>query len=417
MSDQVTHLVDHFFREEYGKAVSYLTAKYGSGNLELAEDSVQEALYKAMKSWPYSQIPANPTGWIITVASNKMIDHFRREARMDGAEMIPEKEGNTIEVEMDSIKDDVVKMMFACCHSSLSTEYQIILTLKILGGLSIREIARALLKKEETIAKSYTRAKKKFQQEQIALELPSSAEIKNRLRTVLHIIYLLFNEGYKTTEGDTLIQKGLCNEAIRLTDILLESEACNISMTHSLMALMYFHSSRFDSRIDETGQLVTLENQDRSKWDEALIEKGVKTLDEATKGSFLNEFYIQASISGLHCIAKTYEQTNWKEILGLYDTLLLINPSPIIRLNRTVALAKANSAAEALEDLKLLESNAQMQEYYLFHAIKGEFMSEVGESEKAVECLERAITLTSNETEIAHLRKKIERMGGKTKRC
>lgn len=407
MSDQVTTLVDHFFREEYGKAVSYLSSKYGSNNLELAEDSVQEALLKAMKSWPYGQIPQNPTGWIITVASNKMIDHFRREARMDGSEMIPEKIGNTIDVEIETIKDDVVKMMFACCHPRLSAEYQIILTLKILGGLSIREIARALLKKEETVAKSYTRAKKRFQQENIELELPSQAEITARMRTVLHIIYLLFNEGYKTTEGDTLVQRGLCKEAIRLASILIESEASKLSITHSLLALMYFHSSRFDSRADTSGNLVTLEDQDRTKWDQELIEKGMQSLERATQGSFLNEFYVQAAISGVHCEAKTYDETNWKEILGLYDTLIRINPSPIIRLNRTVALAKANSANEALEDLKVLESNAQMQEYYLFHAIKGEFFKEIQDSKNAIDSLEKAVKLTNNPAEIAHLNKKL----------
>ncbi len=201
MSEQVTKLVDHYFREEYGKAVSYLTAKYGSQHLDLAEDSVQEALYKAMQTWPYAQIPKNPSGWIVTVASNKMIDHFRKTSRVDNSDHIPDRLVETQDLDLESIQDDVVKMMFACCHPSLSAEYQIILTLKILGGLSIREISRGLLKKEETVAKSYTRAKKKFQEEGIQLVLPSQAEIKSRLRTVLHVIYLLFNEGYKTTEG------------------------------------------------------------------------------------------------------------------------------------------------------------------------------------------------------------------------
>jgi len=411
MSYQVTNLVDHFFREEYGKAVSYLTSKYGFNNLELAEDSVQEALYKAMKSWPYGQIPNNPTGWIITVASNKMIDHFRRSAHMDGADMIPEKTTNTIEVELETIQDDVVKMMFACCHPVLSTEYQIILTLKILGGLSIREIARALLKKEETVAKSYTRAKKKFQNENIQLSLPGSPEIKNRLRTVLHIIYLLFNEGYKTTEGDSLMQQGLCSEAIRLNGILLDNEACDISVTNSLMSLMYFHSSRFNARVNENGELITLKNQDRTKWDTELIAKGVRSLEQATQGSFLNEFYVQAAISGLHCEAKTYEETNWKEILGLYNTLLRLRPTAIIRLNRSVALAKATSADEALEDLKAIESDSQMKEYHLFHTIKAEFLHEIGNTSAAVISLKKAITLTNNQAEIAHLTKKLTALG------
>jgi len=408
MSDQVTALVDHYFREEYGKAVSFLTAKYGSVNLEIAEDAVQEALYKAMQTWPFSQTPKNPSGWIITVASNKMIDHFRKNSRLEYAELIPESDGNFLDMELETIKDDVVKMMFACCHPSLSAEYQIILTLKILGGLSIREIARSLLKKEETVAKSYTRAKKKFQKANIQLTLPAQPEITNRLNTVLHIIYLLFNEGYKTTEGDTLLKIGLCKEAIRLNGILLENATCNISMTNALMALMYFHSSRFNSRVDENGDLVTLENQDRTKWDTELIAKGLDSLERATKGSFMNEFYLQAAISGLHCMTKKYSDTNWKEILELYNLLLRIKPTDIVRLNRVVALFKAKSAEEGLMELKMIESSPHLKDYYLLHAIKAELLTDLKQTTPAVESLKMAISLTSNGAEIAHLKKKLK---------
>lgn len=408
MSDKVTELVDHYFREEYGKAVSYLTAKYGSNNLELAEDSVQEALFKAMQTWPYSNIPNNPSGWIVTVASNKMIDHFRKSSRMDGSDFIPERPVETKDLDLESIQDDVVKMMFACCHPSLSTEYQIILTLKILGGLSVREISRALLKKEETVAKSYTRAKRKFQSEGIQLALPSTAEIRNRLRTVLHVIYLLFNEGYKTTEGDDLVKKDLCNEAIRLATILSESEETNLSMTNSLLALMYFHSSRFGSRVDADGQLVTLENQDRNKWDQEQIQTGISFLDRATRGSFINEFYVQATISGLHCEAATFEETRWPEILELYNTLMQLNSSPIVRLNRAVALSRATSPSEALTEIEALEKVDQLCNYYLLFAIKGDLLLSLGNKSDGQKAIEKAISLTNNETEKDHLRSKLE---------
>ncbi len=407
MSEKVTELVDHYFREEYGKAVSYLTAKYGSQHLDLAEDSVQEALYKAMQTWPYAQIPKNPSGWIVTVASNKMIDHFRKTSRVDNSDHIPDRPVETQDLDLESIQDDVVKMMFACCHPSLSAEYQIILTLKILGGLSIREISRGLLKKEETVAKSYTRAKKKFQEEGIQLVLPSQAEIKSRLRTVLQVIYLLFNEGYKTTEGEELLKKDLCQEAIRLVTILTENDRTNISMCHSLLALMLFHSSRFESRVDAEGRLVTLENQDRSKWDREKIQAGLSALQRATSGAFLNEFYVQAAISGMHCEAKTYADTQWPEILGMYDTLLRISPSPVVRLNRAVALAKAKSAEDALKEIAILEKDEQMSRYYLLHAIKGDLLLEIGEDKTGRLAIEQAIALTDNQAEKEHLSARI----------
>ena len=408
MSQQVTTLVDHFFREEYGKVVSFLTAKFGAEHLELAEDSVQETLYKAVKTWSHSNIPKNPSGWMVTVASNRMIDQLRRSSRLEGEDAIIHEPSNDIEVNLDSIQDDMVKMIFACCHPSLSVEYQIILILKILGGLSIKEIARALIKKEETIAKSYTRAKKKFQEENISLELPPQIEINNRLKTVLHIIYLLFNEGYKTTSGNELIRKELCNEAIRLNKILLENDGCNTSFSNALLALMYFHSARFESRVDTNGKLLTLEFQDRSNWDKFYILEGLKYLRLATKGSFLNEYYIQATISGLHCEAMRYENTKWSEILELYNVLLRLNPSPMVKLNRIVALSKAKSPEEALRELSKLKSNKSILDHYLFHAIKGDCLLSIGNIIEAKEAIIKAVELTNNSMEKAHLLKKIE---------
>lgn len=407
MSQQVTTLVDHFFREEYGKVVSFLTAKFGAQHLELAEDSVQETFYKAVKTWSHSSIPKNPSGWMVAVASNKMIDQLRRSSRLEGEDAIIHESSNDIEINLDSIQDDVVKMIFACCHPSLSVEYQIILILKILGGLSIKEIARALIKKEETIAKSYTRAKKKFQQEKISLELPPQVEINNRLKTVLHIIYLLFNEGYKTTAGNELIKKELCNEAIRLNKILLKNEGCNTSFSNALLALMYFHSARFESRVNINGKLLTLEFQDRSNWDKSSILEGLKYLRLATKGSFLNEYYIQATISGLHCEAIRYEDTKWSEILELYDVLLRLNPSPIVKLNRIVALSKAKSEKEALNDLSKLETNKSILNHYLFYAIKGDCLLSIGEIDQGKKSIIKAAELTNNSMEKAYLLEKI----------
>jgi RNA polymerase sigma factor (sigma-70 family) len=404
-------LVDHFFRTEYGKAVSHLTNKFGSINLELAEDAVQEALIKAMQVWPYSQIPDNPTGWILRVAGNKMIDHLRRDQKMSRQEELPEhSEEFNDNLSLDTINDDMVRMMFACCHPSLSDEYQIILTLKILGGLSIREISSSLLKKEETVAKSYTRAKKKFKADEIKLTLPPAHEIEKRLEMVLKIIYLLFNEGYKSAEGTQLIREELCEEAIRLNKVLLESEICDTPSANALMALMHFHASRFGARVDEHGDIINLEHQDRSKWNQDLINQGLIYLEKASDSEHVNDYIIQAAISSFHCNAQHFDETNWREILRLYDLQLQINPNPIIRLNRVIPMEKVHGSLLAFSEIEELEETSFFDEYYLFYAIKGQILENLGEISDCIKALEKAISLTKNEKEVSYLSSKLSQL-------
>lgn len=405
---QTSQLVDHFFRTEYGKAVSHLTSKFGSAHLELAEDSVQEALIKAMQTWPYSQIPDNPTGWIFRVARNKMIDTLRRDQKTSNQEVPERIEEMKEDLSLESINDDMVRMMFACCHPSLSQEYQIILTLKILGGLSIREISSSLLKKEDTVAKAYTRAKKKFKQDEIKLTLPPANEIEKRLEMVLKIIYLLFNEGYKSAEGEQLIRKELCEDAIRLNRVLLESEICNTPTTNSLMALMHFHASRFDARVDEHGNIITLENQDRSKWNQELILQGLKFLELASESLEINEYIVQAAISAAHCQAPSFEETNWREILRLYDLQLQLTPTPIVRLNRIIPMEKVHGSMLAYTEIEELEETNFFDEYYLFYAIKSQVLQNMGKNQDAKEALEQAIALTKNEREKDYLTGKLK---------
>ena len=407
---QTSQLVDHFFRTEYGKAVSHLTSKFGASNLELAEDSVQEALIKAMQTWPYSQIPENPTGWIFRVARNKMIDQLRRNQKTNNQEVPERAEEMSDDLSLESINDDMVRMMFACCHPSLSQEYQIILTLKILGGLSIREISSSLLKKEETVAKAYTRAKKKFKKDEIKLILPPAHEIEKRLDMVLKIIYLLFNEGYKSAEGENLIRQELCEDAIRLNRVLLESEICNTPAANALIALMHFHSSRFASRTDEAGNVITLEDQDRSKWDQELIQQGLVYLNYASEEGAINEYLIQAAISATHCRAETFEDTDWDNILSLYDLQLQVTPSPIVELNRVVALEKVHGSLLGVKEIERLEATEFFDEYYLFYAIKSEMLRKLGNLDEAKHALEKAISLTKNEKERQHLSKKLQQL-------
>jgi len=407
---QASELVDHFFRTEYGRAVSYLTSKYGSTHLELAEDCVQDALIKAMQTWPYAQIPDNPTGWILRVSRNKMIDQLRRLQKTTNQELPEDSESMDENFSLEAINDDVIRMIFACCHPSLSEENQIILTLKILGGLSIREISSALLKKDETVAKAYTRAKKKFKKEEIKLVLPPAHELENRLEIVLKIIYLLFNEGYKAAEGTDLIRTDLCEDAIRLNHVLLESEICHTPAASGLMALMLFHASRFEARLDADGRAVSLQDQDRSKWDLELIQRGLAYLEETSQDPdyMRNEYLIQAAISAVHCQAPRYEDTDWKSILSLYDLQLQQSPSPIIELNRVIALEKIHGPLLGLKEVERLEATQFFEGYYLFYAIKSEMLQKMGHDEEAKAALETAITLTQNEIEKAYLESKLE---------
>lgn len=406
-NNEVSGLVDHFFRNEFSKAVSFLTNRFGSEMLELAEDAVQEALYKAMQTWPYQTVPDNPTGWIIKVAGNKILDQLRRNQKVNYREEVPDHDFEELKLTDGEFNDDMIRMIFACCNPQLSLEYQLILTLKILGGLSVREIASALLKKEETIAKSYTRAKKKFRDENMTLELPEGADIEERLQRVLKVIYLLFNEGYKSTESDQLIRKDLCLDAIRLCELLLANESTNTSHTRSLLSLIYFHCSRFDARVSDDGKIIPMEKQDRSKWTLPFISRGNTFLASVSDNESQNEYFLQAAISGVHCNAQSYEETRWDIILHLYNNLLRINHNPIVALNRIVALEKVEGAKNALEELTKLESDSSLEKNYLLYAIKSEIFASLGQKEEAVKLLERSVALASNPNEKAFLQEKI----------
>ncbi|MFY0599730.1 MAG: sigma-70 family RNA polymerase sigma factor [Cyclobacteriaceae bacterium] len=406
---EVSGLVDHFFRNEFGKAVAFLTNRFGSEMLEIAEDAVQEALFKAMQTWPYQSVPDNPTGWIIKVAGNKILDHLRRSQKISYTEQIPDQDFQELITIDGEFKDDMIKMIFACCNPQLSNEYQLILTLKILGGLSVKEIASALLKKEETIAKSYTRAKKKFREENIKMELPNSSDIEERLMRALKVIYLLFNEGYKSTDHDQLIRKDLCLDAIRLCELLLENDSTNIPHTRSLLSLMYFHSSRFDARVSENGKIIPLEKQDRSKWTRGFINRGNAFLGSVdNKESSGNEYFLQAAISAMHCNADTYEETRWDIILHLYNNLLQLNPNPIVALNRVVALEKVSGAKKAMETILELESDPALAKNYLLPAIKSELFLTLGEKSKAKTMIREAMSLSPNPSEKEFLKEKMK---------
>ena len=412
-------IVDHFFRHESARVISHLSAQFGTNYLEEAEDAVQEALIKAMKTWPFRSVPQNPSGWILTVARNSMIDTLRRKKKVttsDNNELAPRFESQNavpsmsdIELE-DHLKDDLLKMIFACCHPSLSVESQIILTLRILCGLGTSEVARALLKKDEAIAKAYTRAKQKLKESSTELIVPSPKSASERLEVVLKVLMLLFNEGYKGSSGDDLIKKDLCLDAMRLTKILCDSTYGSHPEVNALMALMCFHTSRFDARIGKSGELLTLREQDRKTWNDELIETGSYYFQRSFSDDVfktMTEYHILAAMAGLHCQAKDYDSTDWKQLLDLYDMQMRSKPSPVVELNRLVVYARVNGPDSALKELLKLENQAFLSNYYLYYAVKGDLLSESGKKMEAMSAFSKAIALADNSAEKRHLEKQL----------
>ncbi len=396
-NERTSVVVDHFFRQEYGRVLAYLVRKFGSDRIEMVEDAVQEALFKAMQTWPFSGIPQNQSGWITRSAHNKIIDDLRRAQRFDqkAKVLLAETERDELPDEVhlqNELKDDLLRMMFACCRPEISEEYQIILALKILCGLSNQEIATALFKNVDAVAKAYLRSREKLKETGFISQVPTGHELNERLENLLRIIYLLFNEGYKASHGDLLVRKDLCFEAIRLTSHILGHPTLPNHHANSLMALMHFQASRFDSRIDKDGKLLTLREQNRNTWDKNLIALGVKYLDRATEDSVVTEYYLQASIAGVHCLSVDYQSTDWKTILRLYNLLQKINSSKVIALNRIVALSRAESPSYALVELEKLHDE-KLDAYYLYHAIKADIFLQLGEKKMASEAYQMAATL------------------------
>ena len=404
-------LVEHVFRHEYGKIISLLTHKFGPSHLERIEDAVQDSLIKAMQVWGYKEPPQNPTAWLLRVANNQLIDRLRKDKKMVASDLEPffkKATATSKEVQLnDIINDSLLKMIFACCHPSLSQEYQIILSLKLMAGFGNSEIARAMLKKEETVAKSFTRAKRRLRDKVKTLDTPIELGLKSRLNIVLKVIYLIFSEGYAASSGTVLIKKDICLEAIRLARLLTNNKYCNQPEVHALIALMYFHTSRFDARIDGLGNMVDLENQYRKLYDSELIKKGIQHMEEASSSPPISDYHIQAAISYNHCTAKNFSQTDWKAILRLYDLQLQRQYSPIVQLNRIVPFHKVFGAKKANQELQEFEKSPHFMGNALFYAIKAEVSKDLKEYSKSKEALEKAIELTQNEQEKRHLKKKL----------
>jgi RNA polymerase sigma factor (sigma-70 family) len=418
LNEPVQKLTDHLFRNESKKMVSVLTKIFGIENLATAEDVVQDTLLQAMHVWKLKGIPDNPSGWLFRVAKNKAIDVIRKNKHsvqfdFSDKEKILLTSEYTLTAAMENlwkeefIKDDMLRMMFACCHPAISKQNQITLILKTLCGFSTTEIAKTFLTNEDTVSKRLYRTKEFFRQHKIKLVIPSIDEIKNRTDAVLNTIYLLFNEGYNSTNSEELIRKDVIEEAMMLCKLLTENSHTQLPEVFALMALMCFHSARSDSRLTAEGEIILLPMQNRKKWNITLIEKGNEYMNKAAFGNALTAYHIEAAIAYEHCAAKTFKDTNWKAILGYYEWLCKISPSPINELNKAVAVMEFHGAAKALNELQLINDKKKLESYYLYHSLLGEIYSRINNFSSAKQHFETAIQLTQSETERKMLKNKI----------
>jgi RNA polymerase sigma factor (sigma-70 family) len=416
--EPVNQLTEHLFRNEAKKMVSVLTRIFGTENLETAEDVVQDTLLQAMQVWKLKGIPDNPSGWLFRVAKNKAIDIVRRNKHsvqfdFSDQEKILLTSEYTLAATMDNffkeeiIKDDLLRMMFACSHPGISKENQITLMLKTLCGFSTIEIAKAFLTTEETISKRLYRTKEFFRLHKIKLVIPSVNEIKNRTDAVLNTIYLLFNEGYNSTISEDLIRKDVIAEAMMLCRLLTQNDHTQVPEVFALMALMCFHSSRSDSRLTPEGEIILLPMQDRSKWVLALIKEGNDYMNRAAFGNVVSTYHIEAAIAYEHCSTKSFKETNWKKIVEYYEWLCKIAPSPINELNKVVAVMELYGAAIAMEELDAIKEKKKLGSYYLYHSLLGEIYSRLDNLPSAKKHFETAIKLTHSEKERKMLNNKV----------
>jgi len=413
---EISRLADHLFRHEAGKLISVLTGIFGINRLQLAEDVVQEALIRALRTWPYMGVPKNPAAWLTQTAKNLALDLIRREKLFHDKE--PQivafmeqwpSESSAVESPIfeDEIRDSRLRLMFACCHPVLSPEDQTALALKTLCAFSPAEIGNAFLTTEAAIAKRLTRAKQKIREEHIPFEIPAGHELSRRLDVVLQTLYLLFNEGYKASSGDHLIKEDLCHEAIRLTTLLAEHPDGNEPRTHALVALMLLNSARSPARTDSEGNILRLQEQDRSTWNQTMIARGMSHLSTSAAGKDLTPYHLQAAIAACHCAATDYESTDWRKILSLYDRLLELDDSPVIALNRAVAVAKVHGPNAGIETVKTIQHRDQLTSYYLLYAVLGEFERQLSNFPAAIDNFRKALALTEQVSEQSFLSKRL----------
>jgi RNA polymerase sigma factor (sigma-70 family) len=418
---EVTHVVEHFFRHEAGKMLSTLTRIFGIEHLNRAEDVVQETLVRALQTWPYYGIPRNPSAWITQVAKNLALDLIRRDKVFRNKEneithlmeQISADSGADESGGSESgIADDRLRMMFTCCHPVIPQEMQVALALKTLCAFSPAEIAKAFLTSEAAIAKRLTRAKQRIRDARVVFEIPAGEELVPRVNSVLQTLYLVFNEGYKASEGEHLIRADLCREAIRLGELLVEHPVGRRPRVQALLSLMLLNGARLLARLDADGNILRLEDQKRSSWDQAMIARGLYYLMQSTSADEVSEYHLQAGIAACHSAAKDYASTDWPRILSLYDRLMEMDDSPVVALNRAVAVANVHGARAGLQAVEQIRDRQQLSGYYLLYAVLGEFEADLDHRQAAMEHFRKALELVTMKSEHLFLLKKIQELDG-----
>lgn len=407
---QQEELIPHLFRTEYRKIVAVLCKVFGIEHLEIAEDIASETFLLATETWGLKGLPENPTAWLYAVSKNKATDylrrtsHFNKKIAVDLTNELPRTTEIEIDLSNENINDSQLQMMFAVCHPSLPPESQIGLSLSILCGFGVEEIADAFLSNKETIYKRLARAKEKLRMQKVEIEIPTSEEINERLATVLTTLYLLFNEGYYSSSQNTTLRKDFCVEAMRLTHLLVENESTNTPPANALLSLMCFHSSRFDARIDNNGELVLYQEQNTSLWNQELISRGEYYLNESARGNVLSKYHLEAGIAYWHT-QKNDSTEKWENILQYYNKLLQLEYSPIAALNRTYALSKASGKKIAILEAEQLK----LDDHYLFHSLLGNLYSDI-DDRIAIEHFEIALKLVKSQADKTSLTNHIRRL-------
>ena len=387
--------------------MALLARIFGPKNLELAEDVVQDAFLTALRRWPFDGVPDQPKAWISRVARNRALDVLRRSTRWKDREdqvahqltaaleaaSAPERQP-AFEAEL---RDAQLELVFACCHPEVPRDAQVALVLKTVGGFGVEEIARAFLVKEATIYQRLVRAKRRLRDADIHLALPSPGELESRLDTVHESLYLMFNEGYGAFQGSDLIRIDLCREALRLASLVAEHPRTGSARSDALAALFHFQAARLEARFGRDGELLRLEDQDRSRWDRSLISRGLRLLAASARGNEESAYHLQAEIASCHSLAASPDDTNWQQILDAYDRLWQRQPSPVVALNRAVALGRVEGTEAALHALEPIEGQACLERYYPFYVTRGELLERVGAVDRARADLEMALELAGNE--------------------
>lgn len=385
--------------------VATLARIFGVEHLDAIEDAVQDALVQALKRWPFEGEPANPSAWLTQVAKNRLLDRLRRgqrwERKRDELERLV-AQSEEIPASGDArfseeLRDDTLGAIFACCHPAIPGPSRVALTLRVVGGFSLAEIARAFLAREDAVSQRVLRARNRLKELGAPVELPPPEELPHRLDSALEVLYLMFNEGYSALAGDDLVRTDLCHEAIRLAELLAEHPRVRTPPVHALAALLLFHASRLSARSDAAQELLLLDEQDRSLWDRGMIRRGLEHFGHSARGDELTQYHLEAEIASCHALAPTLADTDWARVVASYDTLLSRHPSPVVALNRAIGVAYLEGPASGLQEIEALRQDRLLQGYHPLHTARGEILRRLGRHAEAAAAYRKALGLTSSE--------------------